>query len=157
MKKTTLLLTISAFAVFGYVSTAQQAEDKSIMDEKAAPAASIYGAYELKLGDGSVRKRFISNGRWAITQSHPTSGDLIFHHGGSYIFDGKNYIEKVEYAASTTKNLIGNNHKFIITVKEGAIHMKGVDNPWDEVWVRVEDKSQQDAVDLSVPTVPAKE
>ena len=154
--KNTLLLTVSAFAALGFISNAQQTDETSIMEEKAKPA-SIYGAYELKLGDGSIRKRFITNGRWAITQSHPTTGDLIFHHGGSYIFDGKNYIEKVEYAAPSTRNLIGNNHKFIITVKEGSIHMKGVDNPWDEIWVRVDDKSQQDAVDLSVPTVPPKE
>lgn len=153
--KPTILLGISVFATIGVISFAQESQKTEAAAKKAA-ASDIYGAYELKLPDGGIRKRFISNGRWMITQSHPFSGDLMFHHGGSYIFDGKNYIEKVEYAASSTEKLVGNNHKFIITVQDGSIHMKGLENPWDEVWVRVDDKSTVPSVDMSVPTEPWK-
>ncbi|RYD20558.1 MAG: hypothetical protein EOP88_14615 [Verrucomicrobiaceae bacterium] len=152
--KASLLITASVFAAFGVLTLAQEAEKPAAAAEKAAPAG-IYGSYELKLPDGGIRKRTISHGRWMITQSF-LSGELMFHHGGSYIFDGKNYIEKVEYAAPSTEKLIGNNHKFIITVQDGAIHMKGVENPWDEVWERVDDKSTVPSVDMSVPTVPGK-
>ena len=154
MKK--ILLSAGAAVTFLSLLTVAQEEKAppaNQVGEKAA-AGAIYGAYELTLPDGKIRKRFISNGRWTITQSSPASGEMIFHHGGAYVFDGVNYIETVDYAAASTKNLIGNRHKFVITVKEGSIHMRGVENPWDEEWVRVKDESSQPAVDLSIPTVP---
>ena len=97
--------------------------------------------YELKLDDGNIRRRFISDGHWMITQYDAKTGAVIFHHGGTYSFDGKRYVEHVEYANENTKFLIGNNHRFILTVKPTSIHIEGIGNPWNEEWERVKDNS----------------
>ena len=103
--------------------------------QDAAPA--IQGAWQLSFPDGSRRIKFISDGQWTITQANPKTGAVVFHHGGSYTLDGNTYIEKVEFANPSTAGLIGNEHKFEVTIEGDTIHQKGIGNPWTEDWKRI--------------------
>lgn len=61
----------------------------------------------------------------------------MFHHGGTYTLTGNEYSETVQYANSSTKNLIGNTFKFTIKVEGDALTLIGIENPWNEVWKRL--------------------
>lgn len=127
MKSTLLLLTFIACAAL----VAQEPENK----QEVVP--SIQGAWLLSFPDGAKRTKFIADGRWTITQADPKSGAVVFHHGGSYTFDGKTYVEKVEFANPSTVSLIGKEHTFELTVEGDMIHQKGIGNPWTEDWQRI--------------------
>jgi hypothetical protein len=104
---------------------------------KTIPEAAIQGAWEFKTDDGVRHLKFIANGKWTVTQSDPKTGKVLFHHGGSYTFDGKIYVETVEFANENTAEMIGNKFKFEITLTNDAFHQKGIENPWTEDWTRV--------------------
>lgn len=105
----------------------------------------------MDLGGGRVRKRLMVDGRWEISQSDPKTGHVIFHHGGAYVFDGRNLVDTVDYAAEGTQNMIGLIEKFHVTIKENSIHIEGIGNPWNEEWVRVPAGFAKEAVDLDNP------
>lgn len=125
--------------------------DAAAAVEKKADPKALNGAYEMKLSDGSVRKRLMIDGRWEITQSDPKTGLVIFHHGGAYVFDGRNYVETVDYAGQSTLDMVGLVHKFVMTITENSVKLQGVGNPWNEEWVRVPAGFAKDVVDLENP------
>lgn len=135
------VLLVAALSLAALTPGSSQEAVAPLTAEQQATARSIFGYYELKLEDGNIRRRFISDGRWMITQYDAKTGVVIYHHGGTYVFDGKNYIESVEYANESTGSLIGNKHQFVLTVKPNSIHIEGVGNPWNEEWERVKDDS----------------
>jgi hypothetical protein len=151
MKKLILIACASGFAFVG-LKTINGSEPAA-----AAPAASaadkdilrsIHGAFELKFPDGTVRKRFMCDGRWDISQSDPKTGKVIWHHGGTYTFDGTHYLETVDYANESTAFMIGEIHKFNVTINGDVVHIEGLGNPWNEEWVRVPEKLAP-AIDFS--------
>lgn len=50
-----------------------------------------------------------------MTQNDPKTGEIIFHHGGTYRLNGDILEQKVEFASQKTRNQIG---RFRITVEE---------------------------------------
>src|SRR5262245_31191548 len=44
-----------------------------------------------------ARLKFWGLKDWVITQSDPNTGELIFHHGGTYTLDGDNYEETIVF------------------------------------------------------------
>jgi hypothetical protein len=83
-----------------------------------------------------IRQKKFSPGRWEIIQRDPKSGEIVFHHGGTYRLDSDLLEQKVEFATEKTRNYIGQVRRFRIRV-EGDVHIQiGVGNPFNEVWVR---------------------
>src|SRR5436853_622458 len=74
-------------------------------------------------------------GPWK-TQTDPKTGVVIFHHGGTYTLKGSDYVETVEYATPSTKDLIGQTAKFTLKIEGDTLNLIGVDNPWREIWKR---------------------
>ena len=126
------------FITIGYVHSKDAAAEQIQADEQAAEVA-IQGAWEMKNEDGTVRLKFISGGRWAITQCDAETGTVIFHHGGTYKLDGDTYTETVVYANDNTTDLIGKVHAFVIKIDGGALSQVGVGNPWTEEWTRIKE------------------
>jgi len=85
------------------------------------------------------RLKFITGKHWVITQADPTTGKVIFHHGGTYTLDGDTYAETIEYANESTAELIKQTFKFKAKV-EGDTYTQiavGEENPFAaEVWKR---------------------
>ena len=44
---------------------------------------------------------------WVITQADPETGNVIYHHGGTYTLDGDKYVETITFANENTAPLIG--------------------------------------------------
>jgi hypothetical protein len=82
------------------------------------------------------RLKFFTGRHWAVTQHDPTTGKVIFHHGGTYTLEGDTYTESVEYANENTAELIGQKFKFKVKVEGDILTNVGQGNPWTEAWKR---------------------
>jgi peroxiredoxin len=60
-----------------------------------------------------------------MTQTHPTTGAVMFHHGGSYKLSGSNYTEKVEFANQNTANMINRELPFTVTLTSDTLTQTG--------------------------------
>jgi hypothetical protein len=132
--KTQLLTLI--FASLCLATAIRADEPKTTTATKEIPASAIEGVWERKGEGGFIGLKFISNGRWIIT-NRDAAGKVLFHHGGTYTYDGINYVESVEFANESSAEMIGSKFKFELSVKDDVLHQKGVDNPWTEDWTRV--------------------
>ncbi|QMW04852.1 hypothetical protein [Spirosoma foliorum] len=83
------------------------------------------------------RLKFIMNGYWSMTQVDTMSHVTIFHHGGSYTLADSIYSEKIGYANGSTANYIGTTTVFSVRIKGNTMYLKGIGNPWNEVWKRL--------------------
>jgi hypothetical protein len=85
-----------------------------------------------------IRQKIFTPGRWEMIQKDPKTGEVVFHHGGTYRLDGEVLETKVEFAAQKTKNYVGQVRKFRITIEKDTYTQIGVGNPFNEVWKRPE-------------------
>ncbi len=93
---------------------------------------------EAATGDVRYRLKFIADNHWTITQPDPKTGLVKFHHGGTYTYRDGIYTETIEFAASSTAELISNTFKFKMEVNGNKLTQTGIDNSWHEVWKKVE-------------------
>jgi len=82
--------------------------------------------------------KFFTGRHWVITQADPKTGQVVYHHGGTYTLDGDTYTETVEYANENTAELIKKTFKFKIKVEGDTFTQVavGADNPYTQVWKR---------------------
>ncbi|GAB3900400.1 hypothetical protein [Spirosoma agri] len=109
------------------------------------PAKDIVGVWALvnKVTDTPIsgsRLKFILDNRWSLTQADTTTGAVIYHHGGSYTYDGKIYTEQVEFANPNTASYVRSTAKFTVQIDDTIMTLIGIDNPWNEIWVRLKSK-----------------
>ena len=124
---------------------ALQAADKSASATAPSPLAKdLVGAWILVGKPGEVgqapatggRLKFFTGRHWIVTQADPDTGVTLFHHGGTYTLKGNEYLETVEYANESTKDLIKQIFKFSIKIEGDTLTQTGIGNPWTEVWKR---------------------
>jgi len=152
MRPFTNVLSLLVLLVCGYASPGQAAQPAS--EPPALPASpKIKDPLEARLmgiwvlaeattpgtpsGIG-IRQKVFSPGRWEIIQNDPKTGEVVFHHGGSYRLNGDVLEQKVDFATKKTKNYIGQVRKFRITVEKDTYTQIGVGNPFNEVWKRMD-------------------
>ncbi len=122
----------------------------ALAEDKAAAAQSelakkMIGAWVLvgtpdNVGEPPAsggRLKFFTGRHWNITQPDPNTGEVIFHHGGTYKLDGDQYVETIEYANKSTADLISKTLKFKIKIDGDTYTQIGDGNPYTEVWKRV--------------------
>ena len=139
------LVVIHLLALPLLAATNLQAQDKPAATKEQSPLArNLLGTWILvgepgKLGEAPAsggRLKFYTGRHWTITQSDPTTGVTIFHHGGTYTLNGDEYAETVEYANESTKELIKQTFKFTIKIEGDTLTQTGIGNPFNEVWKR---------------------
>ena len=86
-------------------------------------------------GVGSRLKSFTGS-HWMITQPDPKTGKVVFHHGGRYTIDGATLTETIDFANENTAQMIGQTHKFKISVDGDIYKQTGLDNFFTETWKR---------------------
>ena len=118
------------------------AQDKPVLvQEQANLARSLLGTWvyvgepghEGKTPAAGGRLKFISERHWTNTQADRDTGLTIYHHGGTYTLQGNEYVETVEYANESTRELIKKTFKFTVAVEGDTLTMIGIGNPWKEV------------------------
>ena len=91
-----------------------------------------------KIGESDrVTLKFLSNGKWVVCSSDVDTGEVFFHHGGSYEFDGSNYVERIEFANVNTQSLMEEEFRFKVKFDDDKFMQFGQGNPYSEVWQRV--------------------
>jgi hypothetical protein len=137
---------ISLLALLLSAATNLQAQDKPTATKEQSPLAkNLLGTWILVGEPGKVREAPASGGRlkfctgrlWTITQADSKTGVTIYHHGGTYTLNGDEYVETVEYANESTKELIKQTFKFTIKIEGDTLTQTGIGNPYNEVWKRV--------------------
>jgi beta-lactamase regulating signal transducer with metallopeptidase domain len=116
-------------------------------DVNSSPiAARMMGAWVLVGAPGHVGKapesngriKFITAGGWCDTESDPKTSIVMNHHGGTWTFEDKTYVQTVDYADPGTLSFVGHSFKFKPKLKGDTLTLIGVENPWQEVWQRLE-------------------
>ena len=82
-----------------------------------------------------MRRKVFTQTTWSITQRDPATGDVVFHHGGTYTLSGSTYRETVEFANPSTASLIGQTFTYQVTI-QGDTYSQ-LDGQWNEVWKRI--------------------
>jgi hypothetical protein len=107
-------------------------------------AHQVLGTWQLVQTNGGAvtskeagRLKFFSGNRWIIIQADPTSGEVIFIHGGTFAIEGDTLVQQVEFAKGNTMNLIGQSHRFHTSVSGESLVQAGIGNRWNETWQRV--------------------
>ncbi|MFD2933802.1 hypothetical protein [Spirosoma flavum] len=83
------------------------------------------------------RLKLIVDRHWSLTQADSVSHVTTVHHGGTYTLTDSIYSERVEYANPNTARYIDTIAKFSIQIKGNSMYLKGIDNPWNEIWKRI--------------------
>ena len=150
MRTPTQVLPLLVLMVCGYASAARAAQP--LPEPPATPAsAGVKDTLEAQLmgtwvlteattpgtpsGIG-IRQKIFTPGHWEMIQRDPKTGEVVFHHGGTYRLNGDILEQKVEFATQKTKNYIGQVRKFRITIEKYTYTQIGVGNPFNEVWKR---------------------
>jgi hypothetical protein len=83
------------------------------------------------------RLQFFTGRHWVITQSDANTGNVVFHHGGTYTSAGNRVVKTVEYANKNTAAMIKEAHTFEIKLQGDTFTQIGIDNPFSETWKRL--------------------
>lgn len=123
--------------------TADQSQDSSQLAKEMIGTWVLIGepGKTGKAPASGGRYKFFTGSRWCITQADPDNHVVVFHHGGTYRFDGTQYVETVQFANSTTMDRIGRTGHFEVKIEGDTLTDIGLDNSWREVWKRVRAKS----------------
>ncbi|MBT2161118.1 hypothetical protein HW347_07560 [Zobellia sp. KMM 6746] len=86
----------------------------------------------------SNRIKTIVGKHWQITQSDPKTGEVVFHHGGTYTIENGIYTETILFANESTMNLIHQSFMLKIKIEGDTMTQIGEGNQYNEVWKRTE-------------------
>ena len=136
-----LALAVGLFAGLGLVTLTDARPDAP-----ASPVGDIAGTWVFVGRPGEVGApmavgavyKLRTDRAWSITEGNPLTGVSIFHHGGTYKLKDHNYLETVDYANGSSSNLINHTFTFNVSSKGDLFTQKGMGNPWNEVWKKVD-------------------
>ncbi|MEM6631576.1 MAG: DUF4488 domain-containing protein [Bacteroidota bacterium] len=144
MKKTTLPLI--CFLALSFVSLQTPEADREILKSKLEGVWKklIYtDIYEIQHEWARPKFKFISKERFAWMDFDDETGQIFGSGGGTYTFDGTNYVENLEYYLEDS-TVIGTQIAFTAEFKKGKWYHKGTfktpngDIEIKEVWERAE-------------------
>ncbi|MHC1765804.1 MAG: hypothetical protein AB9869_16150 [Verrucomicrobiia bacterium] len=109
----------------------------------AMPGAQL-GAWSLvgmlngeKAPENVRRLKLVTDKVWVVSISDVKTGRVEYHHGGTYTLKGNDYVEKVEFSTENLDSLVGQSFRYKLTVDGNTWTQVGVENPYSEVWQRV--------------------
>lgn len=87
-------------------------------------------------GIGSRLKMFTGT-HWFIIQPDPTTGLIVFQHGGRYEYDGETLTTTTDFAGDSTQDRIGYKGKFKVKLNDDTMSQLDSENTFNETWKRV--------------------
>ena len=106
---------------------------------------SLLGAWVLEKSEFAddpavgVRMKFWGLNHWLITETDADTGEVRYHHGGTYTLDGDEYVETFTFANKNTTHMLGTKLRFTIDVKGDTYTQVGDDNSFTESWTRLKE------------------
>ncbi|MRH99991.1 hypothetical protein GH721_05525 [Kriegella sp. EG-1] len=133
------LITFLLLSIFNSICAQDDSKDQEL--SKALIGTWIYqdnlNGEDVNSAIGNRIKSFTGK-HWQINQSDPHTGRVIFHHGGTYEINDGIVITTTKYANSNTFNLVGSTNSFTMKVEDNTLTQTGIDNKWDEIWIRID-------------------
>lgn len=84
-----------------------------------------------------LRRKTFTPGNWEMEQKNPTTGAIVFRHGGTYRLTGDIIESTTTFADRSTANRIGRVSSAKIKIEGDVYTQVGLDNPFTETWRRV--------------------
>jgi hypothetical protein len=138
-----LVPTVVLSATLVTFSNSTAPADEGAKAASAEPAKMLIGAWQLKeaKNPGSpsgigTRLKLFTGTHWCVIQPDPTSGKIVFQHGGHYSFDGKVLSETIDFAGDSTASLIGKTFKFDMKITSDALEQLDAEGVFTEKWER---------------------
>ena len=82
------------------------------------------------------RLKFRTGKHWTLVRADPTTGLVVEQFGGTYTLNGSRYVETQEYADAKWVGDNGKSFSYNVKVEGDTMTQLGVDNPYNEVWIR---------------------
>ncbi|WP_273567302.1 amidohydrolase family protein [Maribacter halichondriae] len=84
------------------------------------------------------RIKVLSDGHWNLNETNTLTDKLAHKHGGIYEIKGNIYYETVTFANQSSAYLLNETLEFDLEVKGDTLTQTGLNNEYDEIWVRIE-------------------
>ena len=84
------------------------------------------------------RIKTIDDGYWSMTELNTLTNKLAYYHGGDYKVKGNEYSETITFANHSSQYLFNETLKFELEVKGDTLIQTGLNNTYNEVWIRME-------------------
>jgi hypothetical protein len=81
--------------------------------------------------------KMIGAKRWAVFNAEKGSKTAMYFLSGTYRLNGDDYVETVEYTDSDNTNMVGNEYKYKITVKDDKLTQLGLNTEFSHIYRRV--------------------
>lgn len=119
-------------------------EDASKKAQGSDLQKSLLGAWAITGAPGNADEpvadaemKFWGLGHFAVTKRNGDTGEIDYHHMGTYTLDGDQYAETVTFAIGATENLVGETFKFRIEIEGDTYIQHGIGNPYTQQWTRL--------------------
>ncbi len=142
-KLVTMFLLFSALTVSRWDRlSAQEAESK--VAQVSDLQKSLLGAWAITGEPGNTQEpapdaemKFWGLGHFAVTKRNAATGEIDYHHLGTYTLEGDQYVENVTFAIGGTEGLVGQTFKFRIEIDGDTYIQHGIGNPYTQQWTRL--------------------
>ncbi len=131
------------FPCFVSVSGSPAWADEGANASSVEPAKMLMGAWQLKSAKNpgspsriGTRLKLFTGTHWCVIQPDPTSGKIVFQHGGHYSFDGNVLSETIDFAGESTSSLIGRTFKHKLKITSDALEQIDPEGRFNETWER---------------------
>jgi len=139
-----LLVPLAILSVCLLISAGSTAPANDESNASSSEAAKkLIGAWQLKSAKNpgspsglGTRLKLFTGTHWTIIQPDPKSGNIVFQHGGHYLFDGTVLSETIDFAGESTSSLIGKTFKLNLRFKDDILEQIDPDGEYNETWER---------------------
>jgi hypothetical protein len=104
-----------------------------------------YGGSDIQYANDSIVQRIKLITPTTFTWVHFNTKDQLVREvaGGTYVFDGDNYIESIDFGGASMQSFLNKKQAFKIKIQDGQLYQFGVLTnglPIEEVWKKIEAK-----------------
>jgi len=118
-------------------------QENSALAKKIMGTWKYYGAKDEGEGSAEIQMRIknIYDGHYNVEQKDLETGEVLFYHGGRYVFKDDGTVEtSLEYAQHSTGTMIGDTGTSKIEIENNTLTQTGIDNNYNEVWKKTDQK-----------------
>lgn len=134
MKKILFISSVTIFMFFIFIG---------LMSAQTIDKSALVGTWQLCEASGklvttrTVRVKFITIDSFTVSEIHQDTKTCSAYFIGNYSIKNGVYSENITYATSQLHSFVGMTNNFSVELKGDYLYLKGVGNPFNEIWQRV--------------------
>ncbi|KAA5538513.1 hypothetical protein FYK55_27625 [Roseiconus nitratireducens] len=150
MKRLTYILLAFATLLSVLLTASTATADEGTNASNTELEKMLIGAWQLKTAENpgspsgiGTRLKLFTGTHWCVIQPDPTSGMIVFQHGGHYSFDGMVLSETIDFAGDSTSSLIGKTFKHKLEITKDSLKQMDTEGVFNETWERAKAASRK--------------